>query len=303
MDSRYLSRVNPQGQALLGALEVSLINLREKWPQGWPGLALVFERCVQQLGLSATRRSPRLLAVARCAQEVAAVLEQHGRQQQRHGQEPHYHNRLHMADTLVCMTLLLQAQRVVQGARSTTTHRHEWLALLAMLAHDLLHDGSVNQYPAQLESRSADALQPYMQRHGVHESDQRVVRHLILKTDPLCVRQTHAQVADRSFSVDDVDCLAVLVEEADILASTLAVTATDLTRSLSTEWERSNPAMAPVLLTREGRLRFLQFGALFSSPASQWMGIQEARQAEMDSLMRELAEPSTPSHLKEPHER
>jgi hypothetical protein len=223
---------------------------------------------------------------------VAQWLEREGRQMQRRGREPQYHNRLHMADTLVCMTLLLKAQRAVLGTPSAKARRHEWLAMLAMLAHDLLHDGSVNQYPAQLESRSAQALRPLMQRHGMPEQDQLVVRHLILKTDPLCVRQAHAQVAERAFVIEDVDCLAVLVEEADILASTLAVTGMDLTRSLSAEWERSNPSMAPVLLTRLGRLRFLQFGALFSSPASRFMGIQQARQSEMDALHRELAERS-----------
>ena len=292
MDSRLLAHDNPPGAAMLGALEVSLLNLREYWPRGWPGLPLVFARCAQQLGYTMQPLDPRQLAVARCAQEVAQWLERDGVNLQRRGKEPQYHNRLHMADTLVCMTLLLKAQRAVQGSVSAKARRHEWLALLAMLAHDLLHDGSVNQYPAQLESRSAQALQPLMQRHGMHEQDQLVVRHLILKTDPLCVRQTHAQVADRPFVVEDVDCLAVLVEEADILASTLAVTSMDLTRSLSQEWEQSNPSLAPVLLTRLGRLRFLEFGALFSSSASRWMGIQQARQSEIDALNRELAERS-----------
>ena len=290
MDSRLMSDDTPPGAAMLGALEVSLLNLRTYWPQGWPGLGLVFERCVQQLGYPAQPRDPHQQAVARCAQAVARWLEREGTRRHRRGLEPQYHNRLHMADTLVCMTFLLKAQRSVQGVPTLRGHRHEWLALLAMLAHDLLHDGSVNQYPAQLESRSAQALQPLMQQHGMPEPDQRVVQHLILKTDPLCVRQAHAQVLDRSFVVEDIDCLAVLVQEADILASTLAVTAMDLTHSLSREWERSNPSMAPVLMTRQGRLRFLELGALFSSPASRWMGIQQARQSEIDALRHELAE-------------
>ncbi len=290
MDSRLYAQDNPQGPAVLGMLEVSLLNLRECWPRGWPGLPLVFECCVSQLGYTMQPSDGRQAAVANCALEVAQWIEREGRQHQRRGQEPQYHNRLHMADTLVCMTLLLKAQRVVQGRPSAKARRHEWLALLAMLAHDLLHDGSVNQYPAQLESRSVQSLQPLMQRHGMPEQDQMIVRHLILKTDPLCVRQAHAQVADRPFEVEDVYCLAVLVEEADILASTLAVTAMDLTRSLSAEWERSNPTMAPVLLTRLGRLRFLEFGALFSSPASRWMGIQQARQSEIEAIHRELAQ-------------
>ena len=290
MDSRYLSDIHPLGQDLLGRLEISLLNLREFWPQGWPGLPLVFERCMSQLGYSMQPREPRLLAMARCALEVGEWLERDGVTRRRLGREPAYHNRLHMADTLVCMTVLLQAQRHVQGTSSAKSRRHEWLAMLAMLAHDLLHDGTINQYPAQLESRSVQALQPVMQRHGMHQQDQSVVGQLILKTDPLCVRQAHAQVTDRAFVIEDVDCLAVLVEEADILASTLAVTALDLTRHLSVEWAQSNPSMAPVLLTRQGRLKFLQFGALFSSPASHWLGVQQARQSEIDALHRELVE-------------
>lgn len=290
MDSRLLSHQSSAGAAMLSALEMSLLNLRKYWPRGWPGLGLVFERCVQQLGYPLQPDDPRQLAVAQCAQAVAQWLEQEGARLQRQGREPQYHNRLHMADTLVCMTFLLKAQRTVQGSPTAQGHRHEWLAMLAMLAHDLLHDGTINQYPAQLESRSAQALQPLMQQHGLHEQDQQVVRHLILRTDPLCVRQTHAQVLDRPFVVEDIDCLAVLVQEADILGSTLAVTAMDLTQSLSREWERCNPTMAPLLLTRQGRLRFLEFGALFSSPASRWLGIHLARQAEIDALNRELAE-------------
>jgi hypothetical protein len=295
MDSRMISDDTPAGAAMLGALEVSLLNLREFWPSGWPGLGLVFERCALQLGYSMQPRDPRQLAVARCGQAVAHLLELEGERLHRQGREPQYHNRLHMADTLVCMTLLLKAQRTFQARPTAQGHRHEWLALLAMLAHDLLHDGTINQYPAQLESRSAQALQPLMQQHGLTEQDQRVVRHLILKTDPLCVRQAHAQVVDRPFVIEDVDCLAVVVQEADILASTLAVTAMDLTRSLAKEWERSNPSMAAVLMTRQGRLRFLEFGALFSSPASRWLGIQQARQSEIDALNRELAQPPLPA--------
>jgi hypothetical protein len=300
MDSQCLSDDNLRGQALLGELEVSLLNLRERWPQRWPGLHLVFQRCLSQLQLSPTPASSRLQAVAACAQAVGAWLERDGTQRRREGREPRYHNRLHMADALVCLTQLLKAQRLCEARRSTRSERHEWLGLLAVLSHDLLHDGSVNQYPAQLESCSAQALTPLMQRHGMHAQDQQIVRHLILKTDPLCVRQTHAQVADRRFTVRDEDCLAVLVEEADVLASTLAVTAADLTRSLHEEWLRSSPAMAANLLTPLGRWRFLEFGALFSSPASHLLGVPQARQAEMQTLQqagahRLLSVPETPS--------
>lgn len=272
-------------QALMGTLELSLLNLRERWPHGWPGLGLVFERCMQQLGHADGHiLPPRLKAINTCAHALGAWLERDGNRRRRDNAEPQYHNRLHMADTLVCMTVLLLAQRHAQLVKRRAPSRHEWLAMLAMLAHDLLHDGAVNRFPAELESRSVQALDPLMQQHGVHEQDRQIVKHLILKTDPLCVRQAHEQIADRPFRLDDQDCLAVLVEEADILASTLSVTGIELTQQLSREWASSNPTMSPVLLTPQGRLRFLQFGALFSSPASQWLGIPLFRQAEIDAL-------------------
>ena len=283
---------NKRAQSLMGTLELSLLNLRERWPHGWPGLGLVFERCMRQLGHSDRHTlPPRLQVIHTCAQELGAWLERDGSRRHRDDAEPQYHNRLHMADTLVCMTVLLLAQREAQPVKRLAPSRHEWLAMLAMLGHDLLHDGAVNRFPAEIESRSVQALDPLMQHHGMHEQDRQIVKHLILKTDPLCVRQAHDQIADRPFRLDDQDCLAVLVEEADILASTLAVTGIELTQQLSLEWASSNPAMSPVLLTPQGRLRFLQFGALFSSPASQWLGIPRFRQAEIDALQSSISQP------------
>ena len=78
MDSRLLSHQSSAGAAMLSALEMSLLNLRKYWPRGWPGLGLVFERCVQQLGYALQPDDPRQLAVAQCAQAVAQWLEQEG---------------------------------------------------------------------------------------------------------------------------------------------------------------------------------------------------------------------------------
>jgi len=276
-------------KVLLSSLETSLANLRQRWSQPWPGLPLVFERCWQQLGHAENHPNARTAALMALGRSITEAIESDGQRRAVLGCEPAYHNRLHMADTMVCLTVLLMAQRTVVNANPATTLRHERLALLAMLAHDLLHDGGVNRFPAEMESRSAHALLPVMQQHALSERDQHLVSHLILSTDAQAVRAAHERVADRPFSIDDVDCLTVLIQEADVLASTLPGTGLELTRCLAKEWERSNPAAAPGLITPAGRLHFLERAALFSSPASRRLGVQSVRQAEMEALRRQLA--------------
>jgi hypothetical protein len=276
---------------LLASLEASLLQLRERWPQGWPGLSLVFDRCWQRLGADPRKPSQRVQALIRCAHDVAARIERDGRARQRQGAEPQYHNRLHIADTLVCMTHLLLAQRQVQ-APAKVAPISECLALLVMLGHDYLHNGQVNRFPAELETIAVTQLQPILQRHGVAPQDQAMVTHCILKTDPSGVKQSHALIAGRAFRLADRDCLAVLVEEADILASTLMVTSEGLTLSLSKEWESSNPAMAQGLLKPASRIYFLENAALFSSPAACLLGIPVLKQAEVDAVRRALAAPA-----------
>lgn len=270
-------------------LDASLTNLRQRWPHAWPGMDAVWRGCLHQLEGEQPQDDPWTDSVHRCAHDVALWLDEDGEDRRRAGTEPAYHNRLHMADTMVCLTVLLMAQRTVVNANPATTLRHERLALLAMLAHDLLHDGGVNRFPAEMESRSAHALLPVMQQHALSERDQHLVSHLILSTDAQAVRAAHERVADRPFSIDDVDCLTVLIQEADVLASTLPGTGLELTRCLAKEWERSNPAAAPGLITPAGRLHFLERAALFSSPASRRLGVQSVRQAEMEALRRQLA--------------
>lgn len=252
---------------------------------------MVFDRCWQRLGWNAKKPSVRVQALLRCAHDVAARIERDGRARQRRDAEPQYHNRLHIADTLVCMTHLLLAHRETQPT-GLPAQIPECLALLVMLGHDYLHNGKVNRFPAELESIAVAQLQPIMQRHGVSRQDQAVVRHCILKTDPSGVKQSHALIAGRSFGLSDRDCLAVLVEEADILASTLMVTSEGLTRSLSKEWESSNPAMAQGLLKPASRVYFLENAALFSSPAATLLGIPVLKQGEVDAVRREMASAS-----------
>ena len=267
----------------LDELQTTLRNLRQPWPHAWPGLPRVMERCLARLGWTGQRLDSADAVILACMKELAVLIEQDGARRHALGQEPAYHNRLHMADTLVALTALLLVSRQDEPATRRPSHG-EWLAMLAMLGHDYLHDGTINQTPSQLELRSADHLEPLMQSHGVGEVDRLQVRQFILLTDPTKVAASHQKLAGRRFSITDADCLAVLVQEADILASSLADPGLELTRQLAREWEPVDAQRARQVLTSAGRQGFLRFGALFSSPASQRLGLQASRAAQLAAL-------------------
>lgn len=283
------SSASADGSALLASLQQSLLNLRQPWPQAWPGLTIVFDHCMDRLGWPVSGTDPRIRALVHSAHEIAGNIEDAARQLSE--AEPAYHNRLHMADAMVCITHLLLAQREAMPAARTSAWQ-ECVALVVMLGHDYLHNGRVNRFPAELETIAVEQLTPILQSHGVQPQDQDTISYCILKTDPSGVKQSHALVADRAFSLDDRDCLAVLVQEADILGSTLPVTATDLTDSLAREWSLFNPDLAKSLSQPKSRIFFLENAALFSSPAAQHLGIPTIKSAQLEHLREITAAPA-----------
>jgi len=274
--------------ALALSLDATLRSLREPWPQAWPGLPLVLERCLQRLGPLAPATRTRAQALVQCALDVAALVERDGRDRMAAGREPEYHNRLHMADTMVCMTHLLLSQRRTQTTRQADACL-ECIALVVMLGHDYLHNGKVNRFPAELETIAVEQLTPIMAKHQVAQADQEMIAFCILKTDPSGVKQSHGLVAEREFVLEDRDCLAVLVQEADILGSTLPVTAPDLTASLASEWSLFNPQLAQSLSQPKSRIFFLENAALFSSTAAQNLGIPTLKATELDQIRAQIA--------------
>ncbi|MFD0669516.1 hypothetical protein ACT80S_17480 [Ramlibacter sp. MAHUQ-53] len=275
---------HPRCDELARSLDDTLRALREPWPAQWPGLALVLQRCLDRLGPIEESERARAQPVARCALDVAALVEADGRQRHGAGCEPQYHSRLHIADTLVCMTHLLLAQRRVDGRESRGLGLQEAIALLVMAGHDYLHTGLINRVPYELENRSLEALRPVMRRHGLDARDEATVTHCILRTEPSQVKASHQAIAGRPFSLGDRDCLAVMVEEADIMASTLPVTAEAQTHRLAVEWEVANPVAAKNLQSPKARLFFLEHAALFSTPAARVLGLDEVKRREIESI-------------------
>jgi hypothetical protein len=257
-------------------LKATLANLRAKWPQAWPGLDLVVRSALAQLGWQpSVQLAPRDQALHDCMFSVIDAIEADGKQRAANHQEPQYHNRLHFADAVVSLTVLMATERQINGHPADAPPSHaEWLGLLTVVAHDFLHTGRINQFHSEIETLSVKALKPHMKRHKVHKDDQTLIRSLILKTDPSFVPESHLEISGLPFDLSDPRCLLVLIQECDIMASTLPATGGQLTQQLSDEWAAVAPDRSQSLLTNKGRLFFLKHMALFSSPSSRLLGIQ-----------------------------
>ena len=258
-------------------LETTLQNLRDKWPDQWPGLAVVFNSSLNQLGFDAKVKLPaRQQALHDCIFSVIEAIEKDGTKRAKRQQEPRYHNRLHFADTVVALTVMLMNLRKIAGQSLQEQPNHsEWLALLIMISHDFLHNGQINQFRSEIESMTVKALVPHMKKHKVSAKDQAIISSIILKTDPAFVAESHQQIEGMTFDIADPRCLLVLIQECDILASSLPVTGKTLTQQLSEEWADIAPDRSMALLPPAGRLFFLKRMALFSSPASRSLRIQQ----------------------------
>lgn len=260
-------------------------QLRSRWPDDWPGLAAVMRGVVSWLdapsAMDGRAEVPPVLI------ECAEAVESSGRARARRVGEPAYHNRLHVADTLVSMASLIKARRGLLGTPDRGLTRFEMLCLLTMTVHDFHHPGRCNRRAQEIEQMSLARFAPHARRIGVSGSDWALVCHLVLLTDPTCVAQVHDRwhrdrVSARASGTRAE--MALLVTEADVLASALAFPGVELTRSLAREWQSPHPEMASSLLSEEGRLRFLSAGVRFSSDAADALGVKQAIREQIASI-------------------
>jgi hypothetical protein len=144
----------------------------------------------------------------------------------------------------------------------------EWMAalLLTVTAHDYLHPGGANSSPQELESRSVKALDLFFVKHPISSVWRERICHMILKTDPALVGANHDKVAGRTF-VMDLDWACVVMNEADILASSTDVFGPALGEQLAAEWQLKNLPLHAIVGTQQGRLGFLK-SLRFSTPGS-----------------------------------
>ena len=207
------------------------------------------------------------------------------------GIEPSYHNQNHFKDVCLSMTLLLRAQTEIvpllaQSSPWKFSDQEAWNLLLCAVCHDLGHDGSMNEHPFELEKRSVELVQKFLEKSSLTLFERKeiigAIEPIILATDPRYL----PILLDKFVSGDNLqrsDYLSILMVEADVLASTLPNKGKILGEQLSDEWLLSNPAAAAAVKTDKGRLYFLEH-IRFISPQSHALGIEDIRKISINQV-------------------
>jgi hypothetical protein len=149
----------------------------------------------------------------------------------------------------------------------------------------------MNQTPFQLEKSSIEKTRVFLSE-GSHESgfvaalgDK--MEPMILATDPSNLRVLLSALSGSQISPNKMDCLCMLLVEADLLASTLPKRGLLLGQQLAREWETANPKAALVVATPQGRINFLEY-IRFVSPYAIMLGMEDIRQESINQLKASL---------------
>ena len=167
-------------------------------------------------------------------QLVVDAVEADGQRLANLGLELPYHNRAHIVDAVTSLSCLMHATPQLSAA-------HQWTALIAMVGHDLGHQGKTNK---ELQTKQEEITADWVVRcclAGLPVAQSSQIRRFIELTDPAVVRLNH--FAYRKKVSDENLLLQVLINEADIAASMVPQLAVDLTRALLKE--RGNPSATP----------------------------------------------------------
>ena len=167
-----------------------------------------------------------------------------------------YHNRYHFSEATLAMGWLCGIAR----ARGMITLHQAALGVVAMVGHDLGHDGSWNQ-TGELEALSAGAVAAIAASVGVGPDDQMALRGVVLATALNAVRENKIRAADRERAGHrqvGVDALHLIASEADVLTSLMPGLGCRLGHALAAEWAANpgTPPLDPSSFT--GRVAFLR---------------------------------------------
>jgi hypothetical protein len=234
-------------------LDTSLLCLRQSWAQDWIGLPVVLKSCAAFLSLQAPALSLQAHAMLSAALAVARMSEERFAMALSPS-EPRYHNRLHTADVLTAMALQLDIEAQHSGISDS-----DWMcaALLAAIAHDYMHLGGVNEEVSQMEKQTCELLRPIMKESKVDSVWTERVETAIIRSDFSLAAQNHERVSGTEFAWNQ-QWLNVLLNEADILASSHPQFGPELSHALAQEWKIIGFAAHETVATPEGRQVFLK---------------------------------------------
>ena len=260
-------------------LDKSFSFLRQSWASQWIGLPTLLNRCVDFLNLSPSSLTPEASQILLAAQAIAQNIE-FQTTQSTSTPEPKYHNRLHTADVLTAMSILIRIQSNIEKKLD-----QEWVAcaLLSAIAHDFGHPGNVNFSESEIELQTMQKLRPFLSSHKVTSFWSDALECAILNSDFSLVKKNHESVKGKEFKCDQ-DWLNVFLNEADVMASATAKFGPQLGHALSEEWRLIDFPGHLTVSTDKGRQSFLR-QLFFSSSAS---GLLKVNAGIAEELMKEI---------------
>ncbi len=194
--------------------------------------------------------------------------------------EPAFHSKRHMMDVCLMLSCLLVREASQQGQQWsqawTTTSTEKWQLLLAAAAHDLGHPGLINVTPYEIEQQSLDLLKVLLLESG---KDSGLVQEILEPITPWILATDHGQYKALLERLaleppEHVDCLAMLLVEADLASSVLPIRGKLLTGRLCEEWAKPYPEKSIALRNQVGYLSFLT-SLQFVSPQAACAGIPQ----------------------------
>ncbi len=208
---------------------------------------------------------------------------------------PAYHSKKHMMDVCLMLSYILMQEEGTQKNVSNnspwmTSSTEKWQLLLAAAAHDLGHTGLMNSTPYEIEQQSLDLLAALFMSTG---ADPVLAKDILKSIEPWILATDHAQYSAllervSQFELKHVDCLAMLLVEADLASSVLPVRGKLLTDRLSDEWAKPYPEKSIALRNQVGYLSFLA-SLQFVSPHSAHAGISTILKNSLSQLRTQLS--------------
>jgi hypothetical protein len=179
--------------------------------------------------------------------------------------EPPYHSRKHFVDVCAGISALLSqnigSDETKQFSPWTVSKEDSWLLLFAAIGHDYMHRGRINSVDYENELISLNGLQLFLNKYSdlSPEFKQNLMLQLHQLILPTCFDFTHLlyEKINNGIAVQ-IDYLAMLLTEADVLASTLPNRGKVLSRRLALEWQDQNVELSNFVASKEGYEKFLQ---------------------------------------------
>ena len=202
--------------------------------------------------------------------------------------EPNYHSRSHFKDVCIALSLLIQSQAAFTNSPAahpalSISAKEAWILLFCAIGHDFGHDGTINTSPFELEKRSISHIKHWLSTTNYSPIEMNgllgYVEPVVLATDP----KNFQTLLTKKINQNRTDLMALLMVEADLMASVLPVRGALLSRNLAMEWKQNYPDMAKSVNSIEGRISFLE-RIQFTSPHSHVLNISTIQQTHIHQL-------------------